>query len=91
MVDIWPGKAATSIAANNFVRCELGAVATAIIDPMCRAMGRGWAYTTFALIQIAYVPVSMYIMRNGIQMRRSKAERGARKKQAKQETANQAT
>lgn len=85
MVDIWPGKAATSIAANNFVRCELGAVATAIIDPMCRAMGRGWAYTTFALVQIAFVPVSLYIMRHGVRMRRLKTQSRAHKRQARQE------
>jgi len=85
IVDIWPGKAATSIAANNFVRCELGAIATAVIDPLCRAMGRGWAYTTFALIQIAWVPATVYMVRNGMEMRRRKAAREARRKKAKQE------
>ncbi|KAK9357741.1 major facilitator superfamily domain-containing protein [Lipomyces starkeyi] len=45
MVDIYPGKPATATAASNLVRCELGALASAVIVPMSNAMGRGWAYT----------------------------------------------
>jgi multidrug resistance protein len=41
MVDIYPGRPATATAANNLVRCEIGAVATAVIVPMVDAMGTG--------------------------------------------------
>jgi len=80
MTDIWPGKAATATAANNFVRCELGAAASAAIDPMSEAMGRGWAYTTLALIYVAFAPTLLVLMRRGIQMRKAKREREERKK-----------
>lgn len=41
MVDIYPGQPATATAANNVVRCLLGAAASAAIEPMSRAMGNG--------------------------------------------------
>ncbi|KAF7901717.1 uncharacterized protein EAF01_007016 [Botrytis porri] len=39
MVDIYPGKPATATAGNNAVRCELGAIATAVIVPIVNAIG----------------------------------------------------
>lgn len=42
MIDIYPGKPATVTAANNVVRCLLGAAATSAIIPMSEAMGNGW-------------------------------------------------
>ncbi|KAF7897150.1 hypothetical protein EAF00_005378 [Botryotinia globosa] len=47
MVDIYPGKPATAIAANNVVRCELGAIVTVVIVPIVNAIGTGWSYTTW--------------------------------------------
>lgn len=79
MVDIWPGKPAAASAANNFVRCSLGAAASAAIDPMSKAMGRGWAYTTIALLQAAFVPFIFVLMQRGPQMRKAKVERRTRK------------
>lgn len=79
MVDIWPEKSAAASAANNFVRCSLGAAASAAIDPMSKAMGRGWAYTTVALLQAAAVPFLVVLMSRGVQMRKAKAERRLRK------------
>lgn len=80
MTDIWPGKAASATAANNFIRCELGAAATAAIEPMTKAMGRGWAYTTLALIYIAFAPCLLVLVRRGPQMRQAKKAREDRKK-----------
>ena len=54
MVDIWPGKAASATAANNLVRCGLGAGASAAIEPMGKAMGRGWAYTVLAALSLVF-------------------------------------
>ena len=84
MVDIWPGQSAAASAANNFIRCELGAAATAAINPLSNAIGRGWAYTTLALIQLAFTPLLFLIMRRGIRMRKAKAERDARKRKQKE-------
>ena len=41
MADIFPGKVATATAANNLVRCSLGAAAISAIVPMIDVMGRG--------------------------------------------------
>ncbi|EHY52086.1 hypothetical protein HRR83_003348 [Exophiala dermatitidis] len=89
MTDIWPGKAASATAANNFVRCELGAAASAAIDPMSQAMGRGWAYTTLALIYLAFAPALVVLMRRGIEMRKAKREREERRKTRKEKKVHQ--
>lgn len=86
MVDIWPDRPASASAANNFIRCSLGAAASAAIEPMTKAMGRGWAYTTVALLQGASVPFLFVLMQHGIQMRRAKAEKRTRKQVQKQGT-----
>lgn len=79
MVDIWPSRPAAASAANNFIRCSLGAAASAAIDPMVKGMGRGWAYTTIGLLQGISVPFLFVLMRHGIQMRKTKAEKQNRK------------
>lgn len=86
MVDIWPEKSAAASAANNFVRCSLGAAASAAVEPMSKAMGRGWAYTTIALLQAAVVPFLFVLMQRGMQMRKAKVERRLRKEIRKEET-----
>jgi len=79
MVDIYPGRPAAASAANNLIRCELGAAASAAIEPMSKAMGRGWAYTTLALIAAVFAPTLIFIMRHGITLRKKKAAREARR------------
>ncbi|KZL79921.1 major facilitator superfamily transporter [Colletotrichum incanum] len=41
IVDLFPDAPATATAANNLVRCALGAVGTAVIEYMIAGMGRG--------------------------------------------------
>ncbi|KIW20831.1 hypothetical protein PV08_01409 [Exophiala spinifera] len=79
MTDIWPGQAAAATAANNFIRCELGAAASAAISPMSKAFGQGWAYTFWALVYMAFAPALLIISRRGIQMRKAKKARGDKK------------
>ncbi|TGO34099.1 hypothetical protein BHYA_0212g00030 [Botrytis hyacinthi] len=84
MVDIYPGKPATATAANNVVRCELGAIATAVIVPMVNAIGTRWSYTILALLFLIYSPMLIIIMRYGIRWRSQKKVKdveSARKKQ----------
>lgn len=83
MVDIYPGKPATATAANNVVRCLLGAAATAAIGPMTNAMGNGWAYTTLALLFVVSSAGPVATMKYGIKWRKVKKEKAARKQQAK--------
>lgn len=89
MVDIHPGKPATATAANNVVRCLLGAAASAAILPMSAAMGTGWAYTILALLFVVSSTGPILTMKYGIQWRRAKKEKSERKKRAKEAKAAQ--
>lgn len=87
MIDIYPGKPATATAANNVVRCLLGAAATAAIGPMTNALGTGWAYTILALLFIVSSAGPVAAMKYGIGWRKAKKEKADRKKQEKEEKA----
>ncbi|CAD6586572.1 MAG: hypothetical protein ASARMPRED_002763 [Alectoria sarmentosa] len=65
MIDLWPGRSGAAAAANNLFRCTLGAAASAVIEPMNNAIGRGWAFTTLALISASSVPLLGIIIRRG--------------------------
>jgi multidrug resistance protein len=52
IIDINPERAAAATAANNFVRCMLGAGAVAIVNPMLDALGRGWTSTLIAFVWV---------------------------------------
>lgn len=72
LIDIYPGRPATVTAANNIVRCELGAAATAAIGSMTAAMGNGWAYTLLALIFLVSLVPLFLVMRVGMKWRQAK-------------------
>lgn len=86
MVDIYPGKRATAAAANNIVRCLLGAAASAAILPMSNAMGNGWAYTVLALLFVLSAGGPLAAMRCGIEWRKAKQEKHERKGQIAEAT-----
>lgn len=65
MVDIYPDAPAAATAANNLVRCWLGAGASGLIIPMVNRMGSGWAYTFIALLYLLLAPLLWIIMRCG--------------------------
>ncbi|KAL2831409.1 major facilitator superfamily domain-containing protein [Aspergillus cavernicola] len=65
LIDFYPMNAASAAASNNFVRCLLGAGATALIDPMLGAMGRGWCFTFISLVMILTTPLLWVIIRSG--------------------------
>ncbi|KAF7937247.1 uncharacterized protein EAE98_001561 [Botrytis deweyae] len=85
MVDIYPGRPATATAANNVVRCELGAIATAVIVPMVNAIGTGWSYTIMALLFLIYSPILIIIMKYGIRWRSQKKVKEVESARRKQE------
>lgn len=72
IVDLSPEAPATAVAANNFVRCEMGAAATAVIELMIGAMGTGWCFTIFALLPAVSVPILWAEARYGIRWREEK-------------------
>ncbi|PQE26274.1 hypothetical protein CJF30_00001029 [Rutstroemia sp. NJR-2017a BBW] len=49
VVDLYPQSPSTATAANNLVRCFMGAGGTGIISIMVKHMGRGWCFTFIAL------------------------------------------
>lgn len=50
IVDLFPERAATAAAACNLVRCLLGAIGSAVIDPMLRGMGYGWCFSFLGMV-----------------------------------------
>ncbi|KEF56812.1 uncharacterized protein A1O9_07002 [Exophiala aquamarina CBS 119918] len=79
LVDIYPGRPGAVTAANNLLRCWLGAGASALVIPMIDAMGIGWTSTFFSLIVIAFSPLLWYIMKHGPRWRREAAAKLKRK------------
>lgn len=63
LVDLHTSQPAAATAANNLVRSIFSAVASAAIDPMLRAMGRGWAFTVVACILLSTVPFLLLLCR----------------------------
>jgi drug/metabolite transporter (DMT)-like permease len=56
LVDLHTANPAAATAANNLVRSFFSAGASAAIDPMLTAMGRGWTFTLVAFILLATIP-----------------------------------
>jgi multidrug resistance protein len=75
MVDIYPREPATATAANNLVRCWLGAGASALIIPMINRMTSGWAYTFIALLYLVLAPLLWIIMRWGPKWRSERVQK----------------
>ena len=75
LVDIYPGKAGTATAANNLVRCWLGAGATSGVVPLINKIGIGWTTTFFGLLVVVFSPILWCVMENGPKWRRAAKER----------------
>lgn len=84
LVDIYPGKPAAATAANNVIRCLLGAAASAAILPMSDAMGYGGAYTVLGGIFFLASIGPVFTMKFGIQWRAAKKDKANRKKMEKE-------
>ena len=77
VIDLYRRKAATASAANNLVRCLLGAGGTALVNPMISAMGLGWTFTLIGLIQLFSLPLLVLTAMYGMKWRKSQAEKAA--------------
>lgn len=84
MVDIYPGKPALATAANNMIRCWLGAVATATLAPLSDAIGIGWTNTLFAALWIVSSPLLWWLMKKGPEWRREAREEKAKSKEERE-------
>ncbi|KAI9889865.1 MAG: hypothetical protein M1814_004700 [Vezdaea aestivalis] len=65
LVDLYPSCPATATAANNLVRCTMGAGGTAVIQLMINAMGVGWCFSFLAFMLMAAVPLLAIMMKQG--------------------------
>ncbi|KAF7553295.1 hypothetical protein G7046_g7133 [Stylonectria norvegica] len=72
MVDNFPRDAATASAANNLVRCGLGAGMSAAIQPLTNAVHPGWTYTICAAFVVFIVPFFIALTRFGPGWRRER-------------------
>jgi predicted MFS family arabinose efflux permease len=75
LVDLYPQSPATATAANNLVRCFMGAGGTGIINIMIDSMGRGWCFTFIALVCAATMPLLWVEMKWGTQWREDRMVR----------------
>ncbi|TDZ54894.1 Itaconate transport protein [Colletotrichum trifolii] len=65
IVDLFPEAPATATAANNLVRCTMGAVGTAVIEYMISGMGRGWSFTFLAALCAVLSPMLFVVVTRG--------------------------
>ncbi|KAG9792292.1 hypothetical protein KCU88_g907, partial [Aureobasidium melanogenum] len=87
LVDFYPNSPATATAANNVVRCLLGAGATAAVVPMIDSMGRGWTFTFLTFFLVATSPMLWLVYFRGMKWRNErlqKEDRAAKIKEANQ-------
>ncbi|RFU79725.1 major facilitator superfamily domain, general substrate transporter [Trichoderma arundinaceum] len=83
LVDLYPNSPSTASAANNLTRCLMAAGGSAVIEPMIRAMGTGWAYTFIGLLIIAMSPTLCIVTRYGPIWREERRVRLANKASAR--------
>ncbi|KAI1775738.1 MFS general substrate transporter [Hypoxylon cercidicola] len=84
IVDLYPGAPATATAANNLCRCLSGAVATALIQDIINAWGRGWAFTFLALLFAAFSPSLLVLQKYGPRWREERYQRMKRAAEEKE-------
>jgi MFS family permease len=65
IVDLYPEAPGTATAANNLVRCSIGAAGTAVIESMITGMGLGWCFTFLAVLCAALMPILWLVETRG--------------------------
>ncbi|KAL7931206.1 major facilitator superfamily domain-containing protein [Trichoderma chlorosporum] len=89
LVDLYPNSPSTASAANNLTRCLMAAGGSAVIEPMIRAMGTGWAYTLIGSLLIALSPTLFIVIRYGPKWREERRVRLEIKEAAHKHSAEQ--
>ncbi|KAI5480593.1 hypothetical protein MNV49_000289 [Pseudohyphozyma bogoriensis] len=85
MVDLFPGRGASSIACMNLTRCFLGAAGTAVVNPIIDRIGNGPAICLLAGINCLVIPVWYFEIKLGPKIRAERAERMERDKREKEQ------
>ncbi|KAJ5217964.1 uncharacterized protein N7498_000063 [Penicillium cinerascens] len=76
IVDLYYATPATAMAANNLVRCSLGAGAAAAANPLMEIIGVQWAYCAVSGILVATSPLLLLVYVKGWNWRRAQARTG---------------
>ena len=84
LVDLYPLQPATATAANNLVRCMMGAAGTAVIIPMIDGMGRGWCFTFIAAVILFTSPLLWAELQWGPKWREQRRVRVEQQEQEKE-------
>ena len=83
LIDLYPMSPSTATAANNLVRCLMGAAGTAVIVQMIDAMGRGWCFTFIAAVVFFTSPSLWILVKWGPKWREERRLRAERHKDEK--------
>ncbi|ETN41999.1 uncharacterized protein HMPREF1541_03938 [Cyphellophora europaea CBS 101466] len=87
IVDYYPGRSATATAANNLVRCLLGAGATAAIVPMIESWGRGPAFSALVAFLLGTSPMVWIVFFRGQRWREERRVREEEREKEKSQAA----
>ena len=84
LVDLYPSSPATATAANNLVRCLVGAAGTAVIIQMINGMGRGWCFTFIAAVIFFTSPLLWVELKWGPKWREQRRVRVEKREEVKE-------
>ncbi|KAK9460157.1 major facilitator superfamily domain-containing protein [Lipomyces oligophaga] len=87
LVDLYPNESATVTAANNLVRCLLGAAGSAVVEIVINAIGFGWTFTIVTGMQILALPLMWLEWHFGMGWRRERLTKLKRSKYEDEEKA----
>ena len=85
LVDFHPSQPSTATAANNLLRCLLGAGALAVIDPMIQKMGIGGTFSLLVGVLFLFSPVNWALYLYGVRIRQKKYAKQQEKERTKSE------
>lgn len=75
IVDLFPTQGSSVTAANNLVRCLLGAATVSVITLITNAIGPGWTYTLCGGICLFMTPITLIELKMGPRWRKQRIER----------------
>ena len=73
IVDLYYTTPATAMAANNLVRCSLGAGAAAAVNPFIEIIGVRWTYCAVSGLLLSTSPLLLLVYLKGWDWRRAQA------------------
>ncbi|KAJ5817398.1 hypothetical protein N7447_009631 [Penicillium robsamsonii] len=77
IVDLYYETPATAMAANNLVRCFLGAAAAAVVNPLIKRIGVQWTYCYVSGVVALVTPILGVVYVRGWEWRKKQAETAA--------------